>query len=32
MTGTVTGLHVPEPSHTANADFGLLGTVEMIFN
>jgi 2-keto-4-pentenoate hydratase len=31
MTGTVTGLHAPEPSHTANADFGLLGTVEMIF-
>jgi len=31
MTGTVTGLHAPEPSHTAKADFGLLGTVEAVF-
>jgi 2-keto-4-pentenoate hydratase len=31
MTGTVTGLHAPEPSHTAKADFGVLGTVEVVF-
>jgi 2-keto-4-pentenoate hydratase len=31
MTGTVTGLHAPEPSHPAKADFGLLGTVEVVF-
>jgi 2-keto-4-pentenoate hydratase len=31
MTGTVTGLHAPEPSHTANADFGRLGAVEVVF-
>jgi 2-keto-4-pentenoate hydratase len=31
MTGTTTGLHAPEPSHAAKADFGLLGTVEVIF-
>ena len=30
MTGTVTGLHAPEPSQTAKADFGVLGTVEVI--
>ena len=31
MTGTVTGLHAPEPSQTAKADFGVLGTVEVMF-
>jgi 2-keto-4-pentenoate hydratase len=31
MTGTVTGMHAPEPSHTAKADFGVLGTVEVVF-
>ena len=31
MTGTTTGLHAPEPSHTAKADFGALGTVEVVF-
>jgi 2-keto-4-pentenoate hydratase len=31
MTGTMTGLHAPEPSQIAKADFGLLGTVEVIF-
>ena len=31
MTGTMTALHAPEPSHTAKADFGLLGTVEVVF-
>jgi 2-keto-4-pentenoate hydratase len=31
MTGTMTGLHAPEPSQVAKADFGLLGTVEVIF-
>jgi 2-keto-4-pentenoate hydratase len=31
MTGTMTGLHAPEPSHTAKADFGVLGTVEVVF-
>ena len=31
MTGTTTGLHAPEPSQAAKADFGLLGTVEVIF-
>lgn len=31
MTGTTTGLHAPEPSHAAQADFGPLGAVEVIF-
>jgi 2-keto-4-pentenoate hydratase len=31
MTGTVTGLHAPEPSQIAKADFGVLGTVEVVF-
>ena len=31
MTGTVTGLHAPALSQTAKADFGLLGTVEVVF-
>jgi 2-keto-4-pentenoate hydratase len=31
MTGTATGLHAPELSHAAKADFGLLGTVEVVF-
>jgi 2-keto-4-pentenoate hydratase len=31
LTGTMTGLHAPEPSQVAKADFGLLGTVEVIF-
>jgi 2-keto-4-pentenoate hydratase len=31
MTGTMTGLHAPEPSHAAKADFGPLGAVEVVF-
>jgi len=31
LTGTMTGLQAPEPSQVAKADFGLLGTVEVIF-
>lgn len=31
MTGTMTGLHAPQPSHVAKADFGRLGTVEVVF-
>jgi 2-keto-4-pentenoate hydratase len=31
MTGTMTGLHAPEASQAARTDFGLLGTVEVIF-
>jgi 2-keto-4-pentenoate hydratase len=31
MTGTVTGLHAPKLSQTAKADFGQLGTVEVVF-
>jgi len=31
MTGTMTGLHSPEPGETAAADFGALGRVEVVF-
>jgi 2-keto-4-pentenoate hydratase len=31
MTGTMTGLHAPEPGETAVADFGALGKVEVVF-
>jgi 2-keto-4-pentenoate hydratase len=31
MTGTMTGLHATEPSHSAKADFDVLGTVEVVF-
>jgi 2-keto-4-pentenoate hydratase len=31
MTGTMTGLHAPEPGETAAADFGALGRVEVVF-
>ena len=31
MTGTMTGIHAPEPDQTAVADFGGLGTVEVVF-
>ncbi len=32
MTGTMTGLHAPEPGETAVADFGDLGRVEVVFD
>jgi len=31
VTGTMTGLHAPDLSQTAKADFGVLGTVEVVF-
>src|SRR5262245_57689176 len=31
MTGTMTGLHAPEPGEPAVADFGALGKVEVVF-
>ena len=31
MTGTMTGLHAPEPGEPAVADFGALGKVEIVF-
>jgi 2-keto-4-pentenoate hydratase len=31
MTGTVTGVHAPDPGETAKADFGPLGVVEAVF-
>ncbi|MFO1023980.1 MAG: hypothetical protein U1E70_02250 [Acetobacteraceae bacterium] len=31
LTGTMTGLHAPEPGQTAVADFGSLGIVEAVF-
>ncbi|MBS0639873.1 MAG: 2-oxopent-4-enoate hydratase, partial [Proteobacteria bacterium] len=31
LTGTMTGLHAPEPGQTAVADFGSLGIVEVVF-
>ncbi len=31
MAGTMTGIHAPEPNQTAVADFGSLGTVEVVF-
>ena len=32
MTGTMTGIHAPQPGETAVADFGDLGTVEVTFD
>jgi 2-keto-4-pentenoate hydratase len=32
MTGTMTGLHAPKPGETAEADFGTLGRVEVVFD
>jgi 2-keto-4-pentenoate hydratase len=32
MTGTMTGIHTPKPGETAVADFGDLGTVEVMFD
>jgi 2-keto-4-pentenoate hydratase len=32
MTGTMTGIHTPEPSQSAVADFGDLGKVELVFS
>ena len=32
MTGTMTGLHAPQPGETAVADFGDLGRVEVVFD
>ena len=32
MTGTMTGLHPPEPGETAVADFGALGRVEVVLS
>jgi 2-keto-4-pentenoate hydratase len=31
MTGTMTGIHAPAPGEQAVADFGALGTVEVVF-
>jgi len=31
MTGTMTGIHTPAPGEQAVADFGALGTVEVVF-
>jgi len=32
MTGTMTGIHTPKPGETAVADFGDLGSVEVVFD
>jgi len=32
MTGTMTGIHTPEPGESAVADFGDLGRVEVTFD
>jgi 2-keto-4-pentenoate hydratase len=32
LTGTMTGIHAPKPGETAVADFGTLGTVEIVFD
>lgn len=31
LTGTTTGLHAPDPRQPAVADFGPLGSVELVF-
>ena len=32
MTGTMTGMHTPQPGEAAVADFGDLGRVEVVFD